>query len=398
MDGIIMKTNEENGTLTLYLEGRIDTNNAANTENEIFAAADGKTGDIVIDAEKLDYISSAGLRILMKLRKKINKPLQIINVSRDVYDIFDTTGFTELFEVKKALRKMSTDGCELIGKGGNGSVYRISEDEIIKVYTSKTSLKSIETERSLAKSAFLSGIPTAIAYDVVKVGDNYGIVFEMVKADVIARKFMNEPEHFDDYADKYARLFKEIHTVSLDGKGLPSTKQIYLDYLAKLDGWYNESEMQRLRWFIEQIPEKDTMVHGDFHTNNIMVQGDELLIIDMAEISCGHPIFDLAASYYAHKLNPQRDPDSVMKYLNVTPEIAMRLWDKMMSIYFNTNDSEKINKYNSIIEGFCLLKAALIPAIWVNMPDEHKKASVETAKKYFFPQMDNLLEEINKML
>ena len=170
-----------------------------------------------------------------------------------------------------------------------------------------------------------------------------------------------------------------------------------LNDLAKLDRWYDKNEKERLRWFIEQIPDKDTMVHGDFHTNNIMVQGDELLIIDMAEISCGNPIFDLASSYYAHRLNPQRDPDSVMKYLNVSPEVAMRLWDRMMRVHFDTEDTDRINRYNSIIEGFCLLKAALIPAIWVNMPEEHKKAAVESARNYLFPQMEKLLEGLNEL-
>ncbi len=392
-----MRTTSENNTLSIYLDGRIDTGNAAAAERDILGAAEGRSEDIVLDADKLEYISSAGLRVLMKLRKMIKKPLPIINVGNDIYDILETTGFTELLEVKRALRQFSVEGCELIGKGGNGSVYRISEDEIIKVYTPRTSFESIEKERELARSAFIAGVPTAIPYDVVRVGEDYGIVFEMVKADVIARKFMNEPASFDEYADKYARLFKEIHSVSLAGKGLPSTKQIYLEDIARLDGWYEDSELERMKWFIGQIPDSDTMVHGDFHTNNIMIQGEELLIIDMAEISCGDPIFDLASSYFAHMLNPRLDPDSVMKYLNVTPDIAMRLWGRMMRVYFGTEDSEKLKRYDSVIEGFCLLKAALAPAIWVNMPEERKKASVESARKYLFPQMESLLAGLAEM-
>ena len=76
-----MKTVTENNTLTIFLDGRIDTNNAAQTESGIFAAIDGKpadTQDIIIDAEALQYISSAGLRVLMKLRKKLGRPLSVI--------------------------------------------------------------------------------------------------------------------------------------------------------------------------------------------------------------------------------------------------------------------------------------------------------------------------------
>ena len=376
--------------------GRIDSSNAGKLEEALLAECE-KHGTIVLDANELEYISSAGLRVLLKLRKK-QGCLEVRNVSTEVNEIFEVTGFSDMLTIRKKLRQLSVDNCELIGKGGNGSVYRISEDDIIKVYTERTPLSSIESERELARSAFVAGVPTAIPYDMVKVGDNYGIIFEMVKADVIARKFMNEPENFDAYAEKYAELFKEIHTVKLSGKGLAATSEIYLSYLDRLAGWYDEKELERLRWFIQQIPEKETMVHGDFHTNNVMVQGDELLIIDMAEISYGNPIYDLASSYYAHMLNPRLDPGSVMRYLNVTPEIAMRLWSVMMERYFDTTDKAIIDRNNKTIEGFCMLKQALIPAIWVNMPDEHKKSSVEAARMHFFPRMESLLDDLNRMI
>lgn len=99
-------------------------------------------------------ISSAGLRVLLKLRQK-QRHLEVLNVSAEVYDIFEVTGFIELMDVKKRLRDVSVENCALIGKGGNGSVYRISEDEIIKVYTQKTSVDSIEHERQLARSAMM---------------------------------------------------------------------------------------------------------------------------------------------------------------------------------------------------------------------------------------------------
>ena len=382
---------------TIKIKGKIDSNNAAEFEKQLLSAASENYGDITLDAAELEYISSAGLRVLLKLKKSTKGRVSVINVSSAIYDIFDVTGFNNILDVKKALRKVDVKGCEMIGQGGNGTVYRISADEIIKVYTKKTSVESIENERCLARDAFVAGIPTAIAYDIVKVGDNFGIVFEMVKADVIAKKFTDEKENFDIYARKYAELFKEIHSVDLASKGLPKTKQIYLDYLDKLDNWYDENELERLHWFITNIPDRDTMVHGDYHTNNIMVQGDELLLIDMAEISCGHPIFDLASSYYAHKLNPQRDPGSVMRYLNVTPEIAMKLWSIITRTYFGTDDQTIIDKYNTVIEKFCLLKSALIPAIWVNMPDEYKRGAVIAAKKYLFPQMESLLKELDDM-
>ena len=181
-----MKYKENGSELTLYFEGHIDSANAKEIEDEI-GAIKGRTQPekLVIDCENLQYISSAGLRIVLRLMKEI-KPISIVNVSSDVYEIFDMTGFTEMAEIKKAYRKVSVDGCEVIGKGANGTVFRIDRDTIVKVYVNPDSLPEIQRERELARKAFVLGIPTAIPYDVVRVGDGYGSVFELLNAKSLA--------------------------------------------------------------------------------------------------------------------------------------------------------------------------------------------------------------------
>ena len=142
-----MKTSTENNTLTIYLEGRIDTNNAAEVENEIMEAVGANDdGNLAIDAEHLEYISSAGLRVLMKLRKSAGKSLPIINVSSEVYEILNVTGFTELLEVKKALRSINVEGLEEIGRGATSQVYRIDRETVLKVFKPNTSLEIINQE------------------------------------------------------------------------------------------------------------------------------------------------------------------------------------------------------------------------------------------------------------
>ena len=91
----------------------------------------------------------------------------------------------ELLDVKKRLREISVEGCEKLGQGGNGAVYRLDEDKIVKVYKPWMGLDAIDRERSFARTAFVNGIPSVIAYDVVKVGDCLGVVFEMLKSDTL---------------------------------------------------------------------------------------------------------------------------------------------------------------------------------------------------------------------
>ena len=75
--------------LYIAVEGRIDASNAAEAEEKIFAIKNAVSGKhVVVDADKLEYISSAGLRVILRLRKEEPK-LAIINVAADVYEVFE---------------------------------------------------------------------------------------------------------------------------------------------------------------------------------------------------------------------------------------------------------------------------------------------------------------------
>ena len=178
----------------IAVNGRIDASNAAAAEESIFAIkADNQGKHTVIDAEQLEYISSAGLRVILRLRKEEPK-LAIINVSSDVYEVLDMTGFTDMVTVEKAYPKMSVEGCEFIAKGANGAVYRYDDETIVKTYFAKDALPEIKQERENARRAFILGINTAIPYGIVRVGDNYGTVTELLNAVSVTKLIRQNPE------------------------------------------------------------------------------------------------------------------------------------------------------------------------------------------------------------
>ena len=91
--------------MTIRLDGRIDSNNAAEVEKDLLEQLSaGAAEDVVIDAEELEYISSAGLRVILRLKKAI-ADTSLINVSPEVYDILDVTGFTEMMSVQKETKR-----------------------------------------------------------------------------------------------------------------------------------------------------------------------------------------------------------------------------------------------------------------------------------------------------
>ncbi len=89
------------GALTLSLEGRLDTTTAPELENVVKTELEGVTA-LNVDMEKLEYISSAGLRVLLSAQKAMNKQgsMTIKNASEDVKEIFDVTGFSDILNIE----------------------------------------------------------------------------------------------------------------------------------------------------------------------------------------------------------------------------------------------------------------------------------------------------------
>lgn len=95
-------TKTENGSaLTLTLEGRLDTTTAPQLEAEVNCSIANIT-DLVMDFEKLDYISSAGLRVLLATQKIMNRQgrMKIIHACDDIKEVFDITGFADILTVE----------------------------------------------------------------------------------------------------------------------------------------------------------------------------------------------------------------------------------------------------------------------------------------------------------
>lgn len=92
----------QNGTqLVIKLSGRLDTITAPDLEAELKKSLEGIT-DLVFDLAQLDYVSSAGLRTLLMAQKTMNRlgKMKVINANEDVYEIFDITGFTDIFTIE----------------------------------------------------------------------------------------------------------------------------------------------------------------------------------------------------------------------------------------------------------------------------------------------------------
>ncbi len=378
-------------TLTIFLTGRITADNATDVETQINKIInENNHSSLVFNLAKLDYISSAGLRVVLRI-KKVEPTLKLVDVSLDVYDVFEMTGFTEMMDIEKAYQEMSVDGCELIGQGSNGKVYRLNADTIIKVYMNKDALPDIQRERQLARSAFVLGIPTAIPYNVVKVGDTYGSVFELLNATSYVKLITEDRANIDKYINLSIDLLKKIHATQVKPEEMPDLKQVAVGWVEYLKEYLPEDKYNKLYKLVSDVPDTLNMIHGDYHMKNIMMQNGETLLIDMDTLSHGYPIFEFAAMYNAYEGFAYFNHDECMRFMGLDYDTCNYIWHKSLELYFDTTDKEKleaIEKKAKLI-GYTRIMRRTIKRVGFN----EAKDVIEKYKELII----NLLDEVDTL-
>ncbi len=93
--------NQDGGKLTVALEGRLDTSTSPQLEAELRASVNG-VKELTFDLQNLDYISSAGLRVLLAAQKVMNRQggMKVTNVKPDIMEIFEVTGFVDILKIE----------------------------------------------------------------------------------------------------------------------------------------------------------------------------------------------------------------------------------------------------------------------------------------------------------
>lgn len=347
---ILNITHKNSDNVIVKISGRIDTNNIAYLEDQLLNSdAINESHYVTFDFSSLKYISSSGLRLFLKFKKK-NIDFEIVDLSTEVYEIFEMTGFTDMFKISRAMRNINVTNHEILGHGANGTVYKIDNETILKLYNNKPNIMDeILNEREHAKYALLAGIPTAISFDIVKSGDKYGTVFELINAKSMAGILGDDISLKNIYLPSYVELLKTLHAIpykKTEKISLPDANERYLRHLGQLKDKLPASLYDTLCELSKEIPFSNTLLHGDCHPNNIMVTKDELLFIDMDTLSVGNPIFDFSYLYSTligyRVLNPNDD------FFRFSLDESKEIWNTLMDMYYSELSKEDLEKYKAI--------------------------------------------------
>ena len=375
----------------VILYKKIDSSNIHLVEERLKNELNGFNGDVLIDCDELEYISSAGLRIILKIKKDYPNT-RIINCNQAVYDIFEMTGFTEMIDISKGYRKISVENCEIIGEGAYGIVYRIDPETIVKVYKNPDSINDIIREREMAKKAFILGIPTAISYDIVKVGNLYGSVFELLDAKSFAELLRNG-ESINKLVKQSVQILKQIHETESINDDLPNKNDEATSWAKFCKNYLPKEIGNKLLDMMKDIPKRNTIVHGDFHVKNIMHLKDENLLIDMETVAVGHPILELATSYCIYEGFECLDSKNPEKFLGIPQSVCRKFINLTFDYYFDELEKEDVEIIKNKVKIICYTRLLRRQLKHFEKDDEEAKDSINYCINYLIenvPKVDNL--------
>ncbi len=318
------------------------------------------------------------------------------------------------------LKNVSVTGLEAVGKGKCGNVYALSEDRIIKTFHSFIKPEEVEKERDNAKRMHDAGVPTPEVFDIVRTQEGLGLIYERVNAMSLEKLMRAEPSRMPEYAERFGKLGRHIHSIKAGGMGFITAKQDYRNRLQssreriiRICGPEAYDEVVKI---LEAIPDAEGMVHGDFHPDNVLVQDGKLILIDMADVMSGHPVFDLLGLYFlrVYKVRFQHIVESRMSSVEdervrkkvsevmekmqsntFSEEESDVFWSNFIRAYLDTDDSAVINAVTKTVEGFSRLYMVCMERSVSFLGDEIVDMGTEAGVRELLEQKDELVSSLS---
>ena len=133
---------------------------------------------------------------------------------------------------------------------------------------------------------------------------------------------------------------------------MPRMKDVAVNWVEFLKDYLDADKYDKFIRMVKEVPETDTMLHGDYHIKNVMLQDGEVLLIDMDTLCVGHPIFEFASIFNAYQGYSELDHLNIEKFLGISFEQGKQFWDKTVDLYFDDKtkeEKEEIKKMAMII-------------------------------------------------
>lgn len=180
----------------------------------------------------------------------------------------------------------------LIGSGLTAEVFSWGSERVLKLFFAWVDPETIRRELRITQAISSSGVPAPAAFELMRIGQRLGIVFERVSGDTLVRQVEKRPWQLFGAARQLAKLHAHIHTYAAPDE-LP-LQQKQLEHWIEEAKDCSESQKQMAKERAAQLSTGRSLCHGDFHPGNILLSSRGPVIIDWAGATKGHPMADVA--------------------------------------------------------------------------------------------------------
>jgi aminoglycoside phosphotransferase (APT) family kinase protein len=149
--------------------------------------------------------------------------------------------------------------------------------------------------------------------------------------------------------------------------------------------------MEQLLRLLESIPDRNTLIHGDYHPNNIMVKDGELIMIDLGDFSIGHPVFDFLATAATQANLVELSPEYAEIHTKMKAERIRKGWSILLEQYFSDRTPQQRGEIDAQIRLLSKLKVACAPAVAKGISNQLMEASINDVKENLIPRIDGLI-------
>ena len=247
---------------------------------------------------------------------------------------------------------------EKSGEGANGESFnnKTNPNEMPKLYNKGYDTAAIVTELEMAEKVYEMGIPSPQPGELVTYDGRIGLLFERIPNKVsFARAVADDIERIDEYAQRFAKMCKELHATECDTGVFPDANEQFLQLLS-YDTAFNEEEKTRIADFIHNVPNPGTALHGDMHFGNAVISGeDEQLWIDLGYFAEGNPLYDLGMLYLICEID---EDDFIYENFHFHKETAKIFWKLFVKYYFE--GTKTLEEAEILIKPYAAIKTLLI--------------------------------------
>lgn len=189
---------------------------------------------------------------------------------------------------------------KLIGIGNTASVYEWEKDKVIKLFHSNYPKEAIEKEFHNAMVIRNTDFPKPKAYGIISHEGKTGIIYDMVVGESLLDWCM-KTGNVQKCSEYMAKLHKAI--ISNRVRDVPNYKEFLKSHIPNILG-ANLRKKEKVSQMIDELPDGDTLCHGDFHPGNILIWEENSIVIDFMNVCSGSFLYDVARTVFLVEYTP----------------------------------------------------------------------------------------------